>query len=137
MSSLPETLRSILSSASISNEIRTGFVSLASTIEQLRAKTNETAKEVEMVFNMPLQFGVGKGQSLENLLEKPGYGKLLFDHDRDLLASRMIYVNRNGSTCNMAVCAFNRTVSKVDDFLAKEVKSTKVIGADSIEEMCK
>ncbi|RCN27264.1 hypothetical protein ANCCAN_27003 [Ancylostoma caninum] len=113
MSSLPETLKSILSSASISNEIGTAFMSLASTIEQLRAKTNETAKEVElvrklartcwlMVFNMPLQFGVGKGQSLQNLLEKLGYGKPLFDHDRDLLASDMVYVNRNGSTCNMA-----------------------------------
>lgn len=33
------------------------------------------------------------------------------------------------------VCAFNRTVSKVDDFLAKEAKGTKVIGAHSLEEM--
>ncbi|NXD62325.1 6PGD protein, partial [Eolophus roseicapillus] len=33
------------------------------------------------------------------------------------------------------VCAFNRTVSKVDDFLANEAKGTKVIGAHSLEEM--
>uniref|UniRef100_A0A8B9S793 6-phosphogluconate dehydrogenase, decarboxylating n=1 Tax=Apteryx owenii TaxID=8824 RepID=A0A8B9S793_APTOW len=33
------------------------------------------------------------------------------------------------------VCAFNRTVSKVDDFLANEAKGTKVIGARSLEEM--
>jgi hypothetical protein len=33
------------------------------------------------------------------------------------------------------VVAYNRTVSKVDDFLAKEAKGTKVIGAHSIEEM--
>ncbi|XP_019642889.1 PREDICTED: 6-phosphogluconate dehydrogenase, decarboxylating-like [Branchiostoma belcheri] len=33
------------------------------------------------------------------------------------------------------VCAFNRTVSKVDDFLAKEAKGTKVVGARSLEEM--
>lgn len=33
------------------------------------------------------------------------------------------------------VAAFNRTVSKVDGFLAKEAKGTKVIGAHSIEEM--
>ena len=33
------------------------------------------------------------------------------------------------------VVAFNRTVSKVDDFLNKEAKGTKVIGAHSIEEM--
>lgn len=33
------------------------------------------------------------------------------------------------------VCAFNRTVEKVDKFLAKEAKGTKVIGAHSLEEM--
>src|SRR5436189_3335704 len=33
------------------------------------------------------------------------------------------------------VVAFNRTVSKVDDFIANEAKGTKVIGAHSIEEM--
>jgi 6-phosphogluconate dehydrogenase len=33
------------------------------------------------------------------------------------------------------VCAYNRTTSKVDDFLAKEAKGTKVIGAHSIQEM--
>ncbi|KAG8505569.1 6-phosphogluconate dehydrogenase, decarboxylating, partial [Galemys pyrenaicus] len=33
------------------------------------------------------------------------------------------------------VCAFNRTVSKVDDFLANEAKGTKVVGAHSLEEM--
>ena len=31
--------------------------------------------------------------------------------------------------------AFNRTVSKVDDFLAKEAKGTKVLGAKSLEDM--
>ncbi|XP_069730797.1 6-phosphogluconate dehydrogenase, decarboxylating [Phaenicophaeus curvirostris] len=36
------------------------------------------------------------------------------------------------------VCAFNRTVSKVDEFLANEAKGTNVIGAHSLEEMvCK
>ncbi|GCB65984.1 hypothetical protein scyTo_0004888 [Scyliorhinus torazame] len=33
------------------------------------------------------------------------------------------------------VCAFNRTVSKVDSFLQNEAKGTKVIGAQSLEEM--
>jgi 6-phosphogluconate dehydrogenase len=33
------------------------------------------------------------------------------------------------------VAVFNRTVSKVDDFLAKEAKGTKVIGAHSLEEL--
>ena len=35
----------------------------------------------------------------------------------------------------LVVCAFNRIVSKVDDFLANEVKGTKVVGAHSLEEM--
>ncbi|XP_041061746.1 6-phosphogluconate dehydrogenase, decarboxylating [Carcharodon carcharias] len=36
------------------------------------------------------------------------------------------------------VCAFNRTVSKVDSFLENEAKGTKVIGAHSLKEMvCK
>src|SRR6201746_2725372 len=33
------------------------------------------------------------------------------------------------------VVAYNRTVSKVDDFLNKEAKGTKVIGTHSLEEM--
>jgi len=33
------------------------------------------------------------------------------------------------------VVAFNRTVSKVDDFMANEAKGTQIIGAHSIEEM--
>ncbi|MBP2670672.1 MAG: phosphogluconate dehydrogenase ((+)-dependent, decarboxylating) [candidate division NC10 bacterium] len=33
------------------------------------------------------------------------------------------------------VAVYNRTVSKVDDFLAKEAKGTKVVGAHSIEEL--
>src|SRR5437870_10921875 len=36
-----------------------------------------------------------------------------------------------------AVVAYNRTVSKVDEFLAKEAKGSKVLGAHSVEEMCK
>src|SRR5271155_2587977 len=34
------------------------------------------------------------------------------------------------------VAVFNRTVSKVDDFLAEEAKGTQVAGAHTIEEMC-
>ena len=33
------------------------------------------------------------------------------------------------------VAVFNRTVSKVDDFIANEAKGTKVVGAHSIEEL--
>ncbi|XP_055515637.1 6-phosphogluconate dehydrogenase, decarboxylating isoform X2 [Leucoraja erinacea] len=35
------------------------------------------------------------------------------------------------------VCAYNRTVAKVDSFLQNEAKGTKVIGAHSLEEMVK
>src|SRR5215470_978020 len=43
----------------------------------------------------------------------------------------ILNMNDHGFT----VVAFNRTVEKVDEFLAKEAKGTKVIGAHSIEEM--
>ena len=43
----------------------------------------------------------------------------------------ILNMNDNGFT----VVAYNRTVSKVDEFLAKEAKGTNVIGAHSIEEM--
>ncbi len=33
------------------------------------------------------------------------------------------------------VACFNRTVSKVDDFIKNEAKGTKIIGAHSIEEL--
>ncbi|ORX70406.1 6-phosphogluconate dehydrogenase, decarboxylating [Basidiobolus meristosporus CBS 931.73] len=45
----------------------------------------------------------------------------------------ILNMNDNG----FVVCAYNRTVSKVDDFLANEAKGTKIVGAHSIEEMCK
>ena len=43
----------------------------------------------------------------------------------------VLNMNDHGFT----VAAFNRTVSKVDDFLANEAKGTKIIGAKSIEEL--
>ncbi|HEV2390966.1 MAG TPA: decarboxylating NADP(+)-dependent phosphogluconate dehydrogenase [Verrucomicrobiae bacterium] len=43
----------------------------------------------------------------------------------------ILNMNDHGFT----VAAFNRTVSKVDDFLNKEAKGTQVIGAHSLEEM--
>jgi 6-phosphogluconate dehydrogenase len=43
----------------------------------------------------------------------------------------ILNMNDHGYT----VVAFNRTVSKVDEFLAKEAKGTQVLGAHSIEEM--
>ena len=43
----------------------------------------------------------------------------------------ILNMNDHGFT----VVAFNRTVSKVDDFLNKEAKGTKVIGAHSFQEM--
>lgn len=37
---------------------------------------------------------------------------------------------------NFKVSCFNRTTSKVDDFLAKEAKGTKIKGCYSLEEFC-
>ena len=34
------------------------------------------------------------------------------------------------------VAVFNRTVSKVDEFLGDEAKGTKVVGTHSVEELC-
>ncbi|RUS26190.1 6-phosphogluconate dehydrogenase, decarboxylating [Jimgerdemannia flammicorona] len=34
------------------------------------------------------------------------------------------------------VCAYNRTISKVDHFLENEAKGTRVIGAHSVQELC-
>src|SRR5213075_573475 len=45
----------------------------------------------------------------------------------------ILNMNDHGFT----VVAYNRTVEKVDEFLAKEAKGTKVLGAHSIEEMVK
>lgn len=43
----------------------------------------------------------------------------------------ILNMNDHGYT----VVAFNRTVEKVDHFLANEAKDTKVIGAHSLEEV--
>src|SRR5436305_3045706 len=43
----------------------------------------------------------------------------------------ILNMNDHGFT----VVAFNRTVAKVDEFLANEAKGTKVIGAHSLQEM--
>jgi len=44
----------------------------------------------------------------------------------------ILNMNDHGFT----VCAYNRTTSKVDRFLANEAAGTKIIGAHSIEELC-
>ena len=44
----------------------------------------------------------------------------------------VLNMNDHGYT----VAVYNRTTSKVDDFLAKEAKGTNVMGAHSIEELC-
>ncbi|CAJ0597246.1 unnamed protein product [Cylicocyclus nassatus] len=68
-------------------------------MEQIRrmARTNWL-----MVINMPLPFGMSKCQALQQLMASLGYDKPLFDCERDLLASDLLYVNRAGLLCNMA-----------------------------------
>ncbi|CAH0578000.1 unnamed protein product [Chrysodeixis includens] len=41
----------------------------------------------------------------------------------------------NMDSKGFVVCAFNRTVAKVEEFLANEAKGTKIIGASSVEDM--
>ncbi len=43
----------------------------------------------------------------------------------------------NMNDCGFRVAVFNRTVSKVDDFINDEAKGTQVVGAHSIEELVK
>src|SRR5271170_8442879 len=45
----------------------------------------------------------------------------------------VLNMNDHGYT----VAVFNRTVSKVDDFINNEAKGTKVVGAHSVEEFVK
>ncbi|CAD6198839.1 unnamed protein product [Caenorhabditis auriculariae] len=45
----------------------------------------------------------------------------------------ILNMNDHGFT----VCVFNRTVSKIADFLNNEAKGTKIVGAKSIEDMCR
>jgi len=44
----------------------------------------------------------------------------------------VLNMNDNG----YSVAVFNRTVSKVDDFINNEAKGTKVVGCHSIKELC-
>jgi 6-phosphogluconate dehydrogenase len=43
----------------------------------------------------------------------------------------ILNMNDHGFT----ICAYNRTVEKVDKFLENEAKGTKVVGAHSLKEM--
>ncbi|KAL6741570.1 hypothetical protein Aduo_014809 [Ancylostoma duodenale] len=109
-------LRTILNSDSnISNEMSTALMSLGSAIDQIKNKQVEATKEPELVrrmartnwlmlwvINLPLPYGVPKGQALQQLFTRLRYPKPLFDSDRDLLATDILYVNRNGLLCNMS-----------------------------------
>ncbi|RCN45389.1 hypothetical protein ANCCAN_08610 [Ancylostoma caninum] len=55
-----------------------------------------------MVINLPLPYGVPKGQALQQLFTRLGYPKPLFDSERELLATDILFVNRNGLLCNMS-----------------------------------
>ena len=55
---------------------------------------------------MPLPTGISKGQALQLLLNKLEYSKPLFDSERDLLATDLLYVNKDGLLCNMSVRAY-------------------------------
>ncbi|EYC38453.1 hypothetical protein Y032_0715g1770 [Ancylostoma ceylanicum] len=113
-SNVASALRSILTTDNnLSSELSTALISLGLAIDQIQTKQQETLKELElvrrmsrtnwlMVINMPLRFGVSKGQALQQLFTKLDYMKPLFDSDRDLLANDTLLVNKNGQHCNMS-----------------------------------
>ncbi|VDK83494.1 unnamed protein product [Cylicostephanus goldi] len=120
VNSVAATLRSILPpNGNISNELSTALMSLGSSIDQIRNKQDSMAKDIELVrklarsnwlliINLPLPFGVSKIQAVQNLFSSLGYTKPLFDADRDLLATDLIYVNKNGLLCNMSIFVAQR-----------------------------
>ncbi|RCN52023.1 hypothetical protein ANCCAN_01811 [Ancylostoma caninum] len=113
-------LRSILEpNSNIGSELSTALVSLGSAIDQIGTKQETMEKDLElvrrmtrtnwlMVLNLPLPFGVSKGQALQLLFSKLDYTKPLFDSDRDLIASDLLHVNRNGLLCNMSFLVAQR-----------------------------
>ncbi|RCN45093.1 hypothetical protein ANCCAN_08903 [Ancylostoma caninum] len=102
-SNVAATLRSILTTDNnLSSELSTALISLGSVIDQIQTKQQEAVKEPELVINMPLPFGVSKGQALQQFFSKLGYMKSLFDSERDLLATDILFVNRSGQHCNMS-----------------------------------
>ena len=59
---------------------------------------------------MPLPVGVSKGQALQLLLNQLDYAKPIFDSERDLLATDLMFVNKNGCLCNMSVSIYGINV---------------------------
>ncbi|CAJ0597867.1 unnamed protein product [Cylicocyclus nassatus] len=113
-------VRNILSEDSnISFELSLAMASLASAVDQLKKQQNQlkeqhdaSTKELELVrrmsrtnwllfINPPLPYH-SKRQALQLLFDNLSYAKPLFNAERDLLAGEILYVNRNGASCNMA-----------------------------------
>ncbi|CAJ0595383.1 unnamed protein product [Cylicocyclus nassatus] len=46
---------------------------------------------------------MSKGNAVQQLFEKLAYGKPVFDSDRDISATDMMYVNKTGGTCNLSI----------------------------------
>ncbi|CAJ0594511.1 unnamed protein product [Cylicocyclus nassatus] len=113
-------VRNILGDSNLNSELSTALVSLASALDQLKKQQiqmkdqqDASTKELELVrrmsrtnwllvINLPLPFGLSKGQALQRLFDNLNYSKPLFDSERDLLAAEILYVNKNGATCNMS-----------------------------------
>ncbi|CAJ0599999.1 unnamed protein product [Cylicocyclus nassatus] len=117
-------VRNILGDSNLNSELSTALVSLASALDQLKKQQiqmkdqqDASTKELELVrrmsrtnwllvINLPLPFGLSKGQALQRLFDNLNYSKPLFDSERDLLAAEILYVNKNGATCNMAITSW-------------------------------
>lgn len=76
------------------------------------------------------------GQNL--ILNMNDHGFVVSEHDScPLLFLNIVSISQllTDVLSFFQVCAYNRTVSKVHDFLKNEAKGTKVIGAESLQEM--
>ncbi|CAJ0606686.1 unnamed protein product [Cylicocyclus nassatus] len=115
VNSMANTLRSILAPGNnLSSELSTALISIGTSIDHMRTKQDALSKELELVrklsrsnwlliINLPLPFGVTKIQAVQNLFSELGFCKPLFDADRDLIATDLVYVNRSGLLANMSI----------------------------------
>ncbi|EYC03325.1 hypothetical protein Y032_0094g2691 [Ancylostoma ceylanicum] len=83
-------------------------------LSTLKSQFSFLKKEVEItrklsrtnwliIFNMPLLFGMSKANALQQVMERCGYGKPVFNADRDLVSTELMFMNKTSNTCNMSL----------------------------------
>ncbi|EYC03323.1 hypothetical protein Y032_0094g2691 [Ancylostoma ceylanicum] len=88
-------------------------------LSTLKSQFSFLKKEVEItrklsrtnwliIFNMPLLFGMSKANALQQVMERCGYGKPVFNADRDLVSTELMFMNKTSNTCNMSFYTMQR-----------------------------